>query len=177
MKNIARLLYNITLLHLTSQGLCPLYFRGICQKSIRPNNRFVPYPRKSFARIADCLCYNHFCLTVDCQTTKTGLTPFETFSLMNSDILLHIQDSLSNGIWNHKCYIHFHSKWSKVVAVLTAPSHKVSSPRNCHMRAKNPQCQTKNVAQFLEIVFLGILWLQICSKSCLRTIRVYFTWQ
>ena len=30
------------------------------------------------------------------QTTKTGSTPFETFSLMNSDILLHIQDLLFN---------------------------------------------------------------------------------
>jgi hypothetical protein len=33
----------------------------------------------------------------DRQTTKTGSTPFETFSLMNSDILLRIQDSLSNA--------------------------------------------------------------------------------
>jgi hypothetical protein len=48
--------------YLASQGLCPPYFRGICQKSIRPNNRFVPYSRKSFERIVDCLRYNHFCL-------------------------------------------------------------------------------------------------------------------
>jgi hypothetical protein len=29
--------------------------------------------------------------------TKTGLTPFESFSIMNSNILLCIQDSLSNA--------------------------------------------------------------------------------
>jgi hypothetical protein len=106
--------------HLALQGLWLPYFRGIGQKSIWPNNRFVPYFHFFFERIVGCLCYNHVCLCVVLslhlislviqikllelhayfkrsvwpwivhgQTTKTGLTPFETFSLMNSDILLH----------------------------------------------------------------------------------------
>jgi hypothetical protein len=62
-------------LHLASQGLCPPYFRGICQKSIRPNNRFVPHSRKPFERIVDCLCYNHFCL---CAMLSLHLISFVT---------------------------------------------------------------------------------------------------
>ena len=70
--------------------------------------------------------------------TKTGLTPFETFSLMNSDILLHIQDSLFNA----------ESAIINVISIFITLLHKVSVHRiSCDLTKINTTKQGRHSAR------------------------------